>query len=66
MASQTPPRNDSSHRYSNARSEPAEMVQSYPLMAENATLPKQASIRILAVSLFFGLASLAWGYGHCS
>ncbi|KAF1950606.1 general substrate transporter [Byssothecium circinans] len=27
-----------------------------------ASLPKKASFRLLAVSLFFGLASLAWGY----
>ncbi|KAF2439456.1 general substrate transporter [Karstenula rhodostoma CBS 690.94] len=30
--------------------------------ASAASLPKKASARLLAVSLFFGLASLAWGY----
>ncbi|OAG11774.1 general substrate transporter [Paraphaeosphaeria sporulosa] len=30
--------------------------------ATAASLPKKASVRLLTVSLFFGLASLAWGY----
>lgn len=30
--------------------------------ASTVSLPKKASIRLLTVSLFFGLASLAWGY----
>ncbi|KAF2799786.1 general substrate transporter [Melanomma pulvis-pyrius CBS 109.77] len=38
------------------------MARVYPPTASNAPLPKKASARILAVSLFFGLASLAWGY----
>ncbi|KAF2643703.1 general substrate transporter [Massarina eburnea CBS 473.64] len=32
------------------------------LTVADAHLPKRASFRLLAVSLFFGLASLAWGY----
>ncbi|KAF2249955.1 general substrate transporter [Trematosphaeria pertusa] len=34
----------------------------YPRTAAKAPLPKTASLRLLAVSTFFGLASLAWGY----
>ncbi|KAF2704741.1 general substrate transporter [Pleomassaria siparia CBS 279.74] len=38
------------------------MVQTYPPTVSNALLLKKASARILTVSSFFGLASLAWGY----
>ncbi|PVH95921.1 general substrate transporter [Periconia macrospinosa] len=34
----------------------------YSTTVATAPLPRRASLRLLAVSLFFGLASLAWGY----
>ena len=40
--------------------EPVEMA--LPPTASNARLPAKASFRLFAVSLFFALTSLAWGY----
>ncbi|KAF2186247.1 general substrate transporter [Zopfia rhizophila CBS 207.26] len=34
----------------------------YPPTASNAPLPVKASVRLMTICIFFGLASLAWGY----
>ncbi|PSN59945.1 general substrate transporter [Corynespora cassiicola Philippines] len=50
---------DNHHRYTPLSRDSEEMAQ--PSVISSAPLPRLASFRLLAVSLFFGLASLAWG-----